>query len=600
MDGEVLEKHKRYLEHHVPGEVFWGLGIENETYLELYDGLQVPAEFVLHNQRRERYSVNYWTQFRPAALKAALTIWVKRNTQTQPETQPETQTVRLPLLINGHTLTKCDPWGEHRTTYTMNPTPNPKCGKHTLAEMLEVLEPEVFGAASRDVWWCYDGDTVEFMTQAFRCATVPDVVQELVAAKARWLAALQRALAAMRCERLLKGPVGWPTANHGFAVFLSNRRNVAIFNNGTYHINITAPSRLTKDGTIEDWPRFLHIHRQAARLFQWLSPFLVAVFGAGDPLAQVHRGFPAGSQRLAASRYVSVGTYDTRRMPRGKLLTTPVHEMTEPPRWWQEMYTARHQQVPRAAYVQLDAIGYDINFNKFMNHGLEFRIFDWFSEDRLEEVLEVLVWMMDRAMRVRRGADLPVPQDSAIWRRLLGNVVWEGASAILQSAELRVFAAVLGVPQLAHPFYRPVWEAYAIVRDVWKKGDYRGPCASYMLPCQQQAQPQQQPQHQPESSTYPSIALHPLLPRITWMTEERGSRPHHTLFPLPPCTISRLLLKPRLSPAQRLFQERVRAVSAQRMRTGTPATTAAVATVSSRSPSLLRRLFGRRQPTKDR
>jgi hypothetical protein len=466
---EVLEKHKRYGEHHVPGEVFWGLGIENETYIELEAGKEVTAEFILKNQTRERYSVNYWLQYKTGKVAELLAAWAKRLPQG-----PNTP-IKLPLLVNGHSFTKCDPWGEHATTWSANPTPNYKFAGKTLLEALIAVDP-LFG--EQGSWWCFDGDTVEFMTQAFRCTTVEQALLELIEAKERWLRALRTGLAAIRCEAVLKGPVGWPRHNYGLATFLTNRRNVAIFNNGTYHVNITAPTRLGKDGEIEDWPRFLHIHRQGARLFQWLSPFFVAAYGSADVFAHLNganQAFPAGSQRLAASRYVSVGTYDTRQMPRGKIVTTPTAEMMPPPTWWHEMYARRN-----VAYEKLESIGYDINFNKFPNHGLEFRIFDWFGEDVLGELLEVLVVMMDRAMTVPKGREVPVPQDSTVWRDVLGRCVWEGADALLTSRELRIYAAILGIPELQHPFYRTVLDAYEIVRKAWK-GCRDGPCSSRMF-----------------------------------------------------------------------------------------------------------------------
>ncbi len=551
---EVLEKHKRYLEHHVPGEVFWGLGIENETYIELYDGKEVAAEFLVKNQARERYSVNYWTQYKEGAVAKVLTTWIAKLPYG-----PNTP-LRLPLLVNGHTFTKCDPWGEHATTYSVNPGPNPKFAKRTLLEALIAVDPAVFGPEQQGTWWCFDGDTVEFMTQAFRCATAQQALSELVAQKTRWMAALQKALSALRCEVALKGPVGWPKQNHGFAVFLTNRRNVAIFNNGTYHINLTAPSRLGKDGEIEDWPRFVHIHRQAARLFQWLSPFMVAAYGSGDIFAQIGGGsaFPSGSQRLAASRYVSVGTFDTRLMPRGKIVTTATAEMVPPPTWWHEMYDTR-----RVAYEKLEAIGYDINFNKFPNHGLEFRIFDWFGEEALGDLLEVLVVMMDRAMAVPRTKEVPFPQDSATWRRVLGRTVWEGADALLLSHELRVFSAVLGIPQLQHAQYRTVLETWNIIQTAWK-GIRNGPCSSRMLePLPMPSAPALPfPEPPVESFTepptlavllvpfMPPLALqaestivraptisHPLLSTVPTCTELMETRPHHTQshpLPLPP------------------------------------------------------------------
>jgi hypothetical protein len=496
---EVLEKHKRYLEHHVPGEVFWGIGIENETYVELLSGKEVTAQFIASQHTRERYSVNYWTQYKEGKVAAVLNAWMTRLPHG-----PNTP-ITLPLLMNGHTLTKCDPWGQHATICAQNPTPNPKYAKRTLLDVLETVEPDVFGPNALNHWWCFDGDTVEFMTQAFRCATVQETIAELLEVKARWMSALRTGLKTISCEATLKGLVDWPKKNHGLAIFLTNRHNVAIFNNGTYHINMTAPTRLGKDGEIEDWPRFQHIHRQAARLFQWISPFLIGAYGSGDVFAHISnapcsKDFPVGSQRLAASRYVSVGTYDTRLMPRGKMVTRTTSEIVPSPLWWYEMYESR-----QVAYTKLDAIGYDINFNKYPNHGLEFRIFDWFGEERLGEVLEILVAMMDRAMRVTRDREVPFPQDYRMWRRVVGRVVWEGADALLSTCELRAFSAVLGIPELNHWSHRPVLECYSILRRKWIA--YNGPCSQYMNPI-------------------PALIPSPI--RITWMSDNTEIHRHHT------------------------------------------------------------------------
>lgn len=483
-DGPTPEKHARYGDAHVPGEVFWGIGIENETYLELFDGLEVPPTFLLENQCRERYSVNYWGQFKDGAIAEALGEWVKTRDSN---ILLRLQSLRLPLLINGHTLARCDRWGEHRTTYTRIPNPNPRFVGKTLLEELEAWEPAVWNTGSqggeRDHTWCFDGDTVEFMTQGFRNTTVEAVWIELMNTKARWLASLRRYLAAnrQRVERLLRGPVGFPGANYGFAVFLTNRRNVGIFNNGTFHLNLTAPTALDKNGRIADWPRFRRVHQLAARLFQWISPLLVARFGAADPFAnldgvgELAAGFPAGSQRLAASRYVSVGTYDTRTMIEGKLLTRPHTEMPTAT-WWHEMYARR----PYAAYRQLDEIGFDINFHKFPNHGLEFRIFDWVPEIHLLEILYLCVWLLDQAVRLEAvGTDVGIPQESPAWRRFLGDCVWEGTGALAPLANLWAFPPF----RIYTAACMPVLEIYDVLRDRVQAdlSTYRGPCLSRML-----------------------------------------------------------------------------------------------------------------------
>lgn len=480
-------KHARYADLHVPGEIFWGVGIENETYLELSGGVVVPASFLRLCQKRERYSVNYWTQYKDGAVQAALDAWMA----TLPE-GPNTP-IQLPLLMNGHSFARCDRWGEHRTLYTKSGETNPRFVGKTLLEDLEAAEPAVFGPGAQDRVWCFDGDTIEFMTQAFRNTTVEAAWDELVGAKVNWLSAVRRYFVRGHIDRFLRDrdPV-WPPRNHGFAVFATNRNNVAIFNNGTFHLNLTAPTCLDKNGRIGDWSTFRAIHQRAARLFQWLSPFLVARFGSADPFANLGekqrpighittRGlegagcpfsFPAGSQRLAASRYVSVGTYDTRTMITGKLLTQPVYDMPAAT-WWQEMYKRKGA---RAAYNALDAIGFDINFHKFANHGLEFRIFDWIPEVYLLEVLRIFVWLFDRAMTP--GA-IPVPQEDPVWRFWLGECVWEGASVLMPAPVIRHFLAILGLPTCLtsfSPFFLPVNTVYdhierkALETCAWRPG----------------------------------------------------------------------------------------------------------------------------------
>jgi hypothetical protein len=440
-------KHARYEDSHVPGEVFWGIGVENETYLALKQRKEVPGSF-LWNQARERYSVNYWQTYKNNAVSESIRPVIPTS-------------LRLPQLLNGHSLTRCDASGEHRTTYTKNPAPNPRFKGSTVIEDLSGARPDIFGKGARDVWWCFDGDTIEFMTQQFRCVTIEDVVEELVAAKTRWITAFHEATG---------WNVEWPQQNHGFAIMQTNPRNVAIFNNGTYHINITAPTLLDKNAEILNWPEFEHRHRMAARMFQWITPFLIARYGSADPLANfgTHtQQFPAGSQRLAASRYVSAGTYDTAKMPTGKLLTKPRSEVRHD---WMRLTTDK-------AYQVLDTIGFDINFHKFPLHGLEFRIFDWVPETQLLEILRICVQIFDQA---ERAGTLKVPQDSVVWQRVLHRSVWEGANAVLNQEECKEFGTTIGVPLLVGPSgYLSMLDALGRICMVWNYQD--GPCSRRMI-----------------------------------------------------------------------------------------------------------------------
>jgi hypothetical protein len=472
----VNPKHRKYLNTCIPGEEYWGIGIENETYIEMSEGIQVSADFILKNKKRDRYCVNYWTQYKPGIVEKALESWVSELPQGA-----ETP-IRLALLLNGHTFTKCDQWGEHKTTYETVPRVNPKCGKRTLLEELAVQEPEIFGEDVYDTWWTFDGDTVEFMTRGFYCAKMEDVIEELLAAKTRWLEGLKTGLEKLnKREKILRQVPRWPLHNYGLAVFASNRRNIAIFNNGTYHFNFTLPTTLDKEGNIADWSGFVRKHQMAARMFQWLAPFLIAKWGSPDCFAnltkdpKINRQFPAGSQRLAASRYVSLGTFNTQDMPTGKQLLEST-ETLKYDSWRRQMY-----ENPACAYIPLEMIGFDINFHKFTNHGLEFRIFDWFSEKDLPEVMRMLVWMLDASLECKK---ISVPQKSEIWNSVTKKAIWEGSSAILTEEECRRFGSVLGIHFPISSFGTiSILDAYSIIWEKWANiyNTKKGGCSEKML-----------------------------------------------------------------------------------------------------------------------
>jgi hypothetical protein len=67
-------KHDRYKFMYKPDEVYWGLGIENETYLEIEDGVKKPIDFLKKNHKRERYSVDYYKSFNFEDYQDAISI----------------------------------------------------------------------------------------------------------------------------------------------------------------------------------------------------------------------------------------------------------------------------------------------------------------------------------------------------------------------------------------------------------------------------------------------------------------------------------------------------------------------------------------------
>lgn len=449
---EPLPKHARYESVYKPGDTFWGIGIENETYLQLSDGIIKPAECLMNNRARERYSVDYWGNYKKDIVDKILHTWIA----SLPEKWRTT--VKFPLLMNAHAFTNTDIRGEPKTTYAKNPVPNPKYAGKSLYEVLAEHDSKTF-KDGKDVWWTFDGDTIEFITQGFYCAKMEDVIAELLDIKERFREAVQSGLdAVLDKESLLTQRIIYPKRNHGFAIYTTNRNNIGVFNNGTYHFNITLPTRLDKDAKIANYELFEIQHRNAARLFQWLSPFLIAKYGSGDIFASFFGKdprFSAGSQRLAVSRYISVANYDTEKMPRGKILTMSYNYGKY---YWYE----RIHDLSGWAYNRLSNIGVDINYNKHWNHGLEFRIFDWFPEEYLSELLRLLIWMCDESLLYKTVDD---PRNSILYNDFVTRTIIEGPITVITYEEATLFSKVFNV--VVSPLIN-VLDALIVIYNAWK------------------------------------------------------------------------------------------------------------------------------------
>jgi hypothetical protein len=418
-----LPKHSRYTTAYRRLDYFWGLGIEHETYIATSQTRTVRA-FDATALKPERYSVSYYKAYQPAALQTALT-----------ETLADASGgLVVPVLMNNHSFTNADVFGEHRTTYEREPKPNPRFEGKTLYEW--ICEYSAWLRDERDRVFMWDGDTVEFMTQRFYNARVDDVLAELAAGEDRFVAELatlpKRGLLCAYTPLRLAAP-----RNEPFATYLTHPRGVAMFNNGTIHVNVTLPTRLGWNRQPLWWDDFVDKHRRLARLVQWLEPLWIACYGSGDPFASLptcgHQ-FAAGSQRLAVSRYIGVGTYNTDTMPRGKILQIPRPGAGELP-WYDWLYQ-------RTAYAPLTVIGLDINFNKHGAHGLELRFFDQMSRADLREVLTQLVVLMDVALARR---EVPDPRRHPEWQSAAGEALYYGPAWRVSPEQTGALTGALGV-----------------------------------------------------------------------------------------------------------------------------------------------------------
>ena len=370
----IDDKHLKYMSSYSPASpestLFWGIGIENETYL-MRTELRDAAAFRRLRQKRERYSVDYFLNFKAEPFQKSMAELATLDSLT------------YPIYINSHTFQRTDHRGEHRTLYDGAGTPNPAFTE-SLHEKL--LRDVPFYGRTYDTSVVFDGDSIEFITQQFYQTTVENCVQELIDLKRDWLAAVAPALAPSL------GPLRFPDHNYGIVAFQSTyQRNMALCNNGTYHVNLTLPTRL-EDGVIVDKTQFAADHLKWVEVIQIVEPLLVACYGTPDvlSLACPERGeedqYSIGSLRVTLSRYVSLQTFPTKAPVNGKLLHCEVPEGS----WYKDLGLS--------PYHTNDVIGYDVNFNKFKNHGIELRFFDWFPEEYLADLVFFLILLGEHAI----------------------------------------------------------------------------------------------------------------------------------------------------------------------------------------------------------
>jgi hypothetical protein len=456
---ESYIKHKKYYTSYKPNDTFWGIGIENETYIEIPNDDKVDGSFFFKNNKRERYSVDYYdTYLNDYFLRSIKSIY------------KEKIDYKLPLLLNAHGFLKCDENGEHQTTYEKKPIPNPNFNGKTVFETMKERDP--YFSTEYENSFCFDGDTLEFMTLNFYKTSIDKVIHELISEKKKFIHHFNK----LNLNICNNKNADYPKKNHGFARFTTNKNNLAIFNNGTYHFNFTLPTELDNNGNIKNMKKFISDHRRAARYIQFFEPFFVAIYGSPDPLSEspiFKFRFPKGSQRVAASRYISVGTYNLDSMISGKLLQQNRQTFISkvPPYFW---YTKLYEQIH---YKMNDKIGYDINFNKFKNHGLELRFFEWFDESLLHEVLTAIVYILDYSQDTFSAFS---PIYSKVWNNLMYRAIMFGKNTILNVDEFIYIRNVLKLDISSKSFkIEDVFKE--IISTLKEKYKYEGKCSKYML-----------------------------------------------------------------------------------------------------------------------
>jgi hypothetical protein len=429
---------------------YWGIGLENETYMQFEESLIVSGEFIQEKIGFEKYSIDYRKCYKPESLAPVL----KKAFNSK-------ESYKVSRMMNSHSLEKLDINYQHKTLSPIKPLVDTENGEVN-AQPIE--NPEYLGKSIMELFLedqpyniqsmitqrnktmgsvHFDGDSIEFVTKYFENRTIADSCKELKATKKLFLDKINE-------SSVLNGKLNFPDYNNGLNMFMTNQENLVLFNNGTYHFHITLPS-LTEDSRIVDYTDFEKTHANAIYLLQWFEPFFIATLGSPDIMGVISdkysldKKFTLGSMRNAMSRYIGVGTYN-KAMPKGKILTYNVDNFRkllkfekEENIWW------RDQIETEMEYEMLSEVGLDFNQEKMYQSGFEFRSFDEFPAEYLNDVLFSIILICEHSLNL---PDVQWGHDSKAWNNLVFKTLKMGYATEINEEEK---SEVLNLLQLLNP-----------------------------------------------------------------------------------------------------------------------------------------------------
>ncbi len=429
---------------------YWGIGLENETYMQFEEPLIVSGEFIQEKIGFERYSIDYRKCYKPESLAPVLEKAFDLN-----------KNYTVSRMINSHSLEKLDVNYQHKTlpeVKTSNdatdsesgskPTENPEYLGKSIMELF--LEDQPYNIQSMITQRNktmgsvhFDGDSIEFVTKYFENRTIIDSCKELNATKKLFLDKINE-------SSVLNGKLNFPKYNNGLNMFMTNQEKLVLFNNGTYHFHITLPT-LTQDSRIIDYNKFDTTHLNAIYLLQWFEPFFIATLGSPDIMGVISneynldKKFTLGSMRNAMSRYIGVGTFN-KSMTKGKILTYKVDDFRkflkfekEENIWWRDRIESDMD------YELLPEVGLDFNQEKMYQSGFEFRSFDEFPAEYLNDVLFSIILICEHSLNL---PDVQWGHDSVAWNNLVYKTLKKGYLTEINEAEKN---EVLNLLQILHP-----------------------------------------------------------------------------------------------------------------------------------------------------
>jgi hypothetical protein len=414
---------------------YWGIGLENETYMQFEESMIVSGAFIQEKIGCERYSIDYRKCYKDESYGVPVASAFDKNL-----------TYKVSRMMNSHSLEKVDLNWKHRTIAGTDPVEdNPEyAGKSILENFLETQPYNIWSMLTQKTNPMgsvnFDGDSIEFVTKYFENRTISDSCDELAATKKLFIDKLNE-------SKVLDGKLSFPDYNIGFNMFMSNQENIVLFNNGTYHFHLTLPT-LTENSRIVDYADFEAKHANAIYLLQWFEPLFIATLGSPDIMQVIstkfglNTKFAGGSMRNAMSRYTGVGTFH-KSMPKGKVLTYPVADFRkllkftkEENIWWRDQIAADFD------YELLSDVGLDFNQEKMYQSGFEFRSFDEFPASYLPDLLHAIIIVCEHSLNV---PNVSWGHDSVVWNNLVFKALKDGYQTEITAEEKQEVLKVLNL-----------------------------------------------------------------------------------------------------------------------------------------------------------
>ncbi|HSD14978.1 MAG TPA: hypothetical protein VLB74_10050, partial [Flavobacterium sp.] len=154
---------------------YWGIGLENETYMQFEESLIVSGEFIQEKIGFERYSIDYRKCYKPESLAPLLKKAFGCN-----------ENYKVSRMVNSHSLEKLDINYQHKTlpdvkslvgstgieAESPKPISNPEYLGKSIMELF--LEDQPYNIQSMITQRNktmgsvhFDGDSIEFVTKYF-------------------------------------------------------------------------------------------------------------------------------------------------------------------------------------------------------------------------------------------------------------------------------------------------------------------------------------------------------------------------------------------------------------------------------------------------